>query len=316
MQYAELHKRFKEMISTVKIKPSEPVSKEVIKKCYRIYILRRKGKKHLVVKIEYRHIDAINRFKKICKDKIKKKKMQQAAQKIQSIWRGHFCRTRRLPTFLCIIQKALSDAKLVLNKSTKDGRVNSTIDEDIVIQHLLDLFGERIKKSVERHWFDMMIYDYSYGWIPINVKTTTMTTADNVGNLALLLYSLTSYSMEFHKSYQNGIVAPIFTRHIRERKINQNQKRDYYFLVVNKKKTEDVVVNSLRGLKHLTANNNNLPFQVKWSINRKFHYHTVKEMAIKVIETMRKPPKTWAEKFLEEIREMPLFEDEDQEIED
>ena len=84
---------------------------------------------------------------------------------------------------------------------------------------------------------------------------------------------------------------------------------------MNKKKTEDVVVNSLRGLKHLTANNNNLPFQVKWSINRKFHYHTVKEMAIKVIKTMRKPPKTWAEKFLEEIREMPLF-DEDQEIED
>lgn len=315
MQYAELHKRFKEMISTVKIKPSEPVSNEMIEKLDRVYILPRKGRKHLLVKIKYKHIDAISHFKKICKDKIKKKKMYQSAQKIQSIWRGHFCRTRRLPTFLYIVKKSISDAKLVLNNSTKDGRVNSTIDEDIVIQYLQERFGERIKKSEARHWFDMMIYDLSYGWIPINVKTTTMTTADNVGNLALLLYSLTSYSMEFHKSYQNGIVAPIFTRHIRERMINRNQKRDYYFLVVNKKKTEDVVVNSLRGLKHLTANNNNLPFQVKWSINRKFHYHTVKEMAIKVIKTMRKPPKTWAEKFLEEIREMPLF-DEDQEIED
>lgn len=315
MQYNSLRQRFKEMISTVKFKPSEPISKEVIQKLERVYILPRKGRKHLLVKIKYKHIDAINRFKKICKEKIKKKKMKQSAMKIQAIWRGFLCRSRRLPTFLQIVQKALSDAKLILNQSTKDGRVNSTIDEDIVIQYLQTRFGERIKKSVERHWFDMMIYDYSYGWIPINVKTTTMTTADNVGNLALLLYSLTSYSMEFHKSYQNGIVAPIFARHIRERKINQNQKRDYYFLVVNKKKTDDVVVNSLRGLKHLTPNNNNLPFQVKWSINRKFHYHTVKEMAIKVIETMRKPPKTWAEKFLEEVREMPLFE-EDQEMDD
>lgn len=311
MQYAELHKRFKEMISTVKMKPSEPVSKEVLQKCYRIYILRRKGKKHLVVKIEYHHIDAINRFKKICKDKIKKKKMQQAAQKIQAIWRGHFCRIHRLPTFLYIVQKSISDAKLVLNKSTKDGRVNSTMDEEIVIEYLKSQYGDRIKKAPERHWFDMMIYDYSYGWIPVNVKTTTMTSSDNVGNLALLLYSLTSYSMEFHKSYKNGIVAPIFTRHIRERKINQNQHRDYYFLVVNKKKTDDVVVNSLRGLKQLTHNNNNLPFQVNWSFNRKFHYHTVKEMAIKVIKTMRKPKKTWAEIFLEEVRTMTLFEDQE-----
>jgi hypothetical protein len=311
MQYAELHKRFKEMISTVKFKPSEPISKEVIQKLERVYILPRKGRKHLLVKIKYKHIDAISRFKKICKDKIKKKKMIQSAQKIQAIWRGFLCRSRRLPTFLHICQKAVSDAKLVLNKSTKDGRVNSTIDEGIVIEHLQTQFGERIKKAPERHWFDMMIFDYSYGWIPVNVKTTTMTSPDNVGNLALLLYSLTSYSMEFHKSYKNGIVAPIFTRHIRERKINQNQQRDYFFLVVNKKKTDDVVVNSLRGLKQLTHNNNNLPFQVNWSMNRKFHYHMVKEMAIKVIKTMRKPKKTWAEIFLEEVREMPLFEEEE-----
>lgn len=278
----------------IKFKPLRKIS-------FPVYLLPQTDKTFRMIKKTPKLLKAINAFKKVCKKKIQKKREMKAVIQIQALWRGFLCRSRRLPNFLLVVRDKLISEKLKLNRSTKDGRVNSTLDEDIIITYLHSVFGNRISKAPERHWFDMKIHDYRYGWIPVNVKSTKMKTADNVGNLALLLYSLTDYSMDLTKSYQNGNVAPILTRHIRERILNK-KGRDYYFLVVNKSKTEDVVANSLRGLKSLTPNNNNLPFQVKWSINRKFDYHMVEEMTVKVIKTIQKPPKTWAEQFLDDMR--------------
>ena len=298
----EIVKRIRN-IRNIQFKPTQPVSVDKMKELVPIYLLPRKGRSHVLVKKEHKLMKAINAFKKIFKKKMQQKREMKAIVKIQALWRGFFCRSRRLPNFLQVVRDELISAQLELNHSTKDGRVNSTLDEDIIIKHLEDVFEKRVWKAPPRYWFDMKIYDYRYGWIPVNVKSTTMQTADNVGNLALLLYSLTNYSMDLTKIYQNGHVAPILTRHIRERILNK-KGRDYYFLVVNKSKTEDVVANSLRGLRSLTPNNNNLPFQVKWSINRKLDYHTVEEMAVKVIQTIQNPKKTWTEKFLEEIRDI------------
>ena len=31
-------------------------------------------------------------------------------------------------------------------------------------------------------WYDILIYDYQYGWLPVNIKTTTTLTSDNTAN--------------------------------------------------------------------------------------------------------------------------------------
>ena len=43
---------------------------------------------------------------------------------------------------------------------------------------------------------------------------------------------------------------------------------DYYFLVANKKDNKDFFWTSLKQLKAIIPNGNNLPFQANWSVNR------------------------------------------------
>jgi hypothetical protein len=213
-------------------------------------------------------IEKIVLFQRICKKWYEKKKKIDCVIQIQSVVRGFLCRIHRLPTFLYILQNYMKNISIEFDTSTDDGRINSIHDEKIVIEELKKEYPTRIQKAPERHWFDMLIFDYQYGWIPVNVKTTTTKDSDNIGNLALLLYSLTSYDMSFKKSYKNGNIAPILTRHFEKKEYNRNYRRDYFFFVLNKLNQEEIIVNSLRGLVSLTPNNNNLPFQVKWSKNK------------------------------------------------
>ena len=39
-------------------------------------------------------------------------------------------------------------------------------------------------------WYDILAFDNMYNWIPINIKTTTTTTSDNTGNLAICVYAI------------------------------------------------------------------------------------------------------------------------------
>ena len=55
----------------------------------------------------------------------------------------------------------------------EDGRINSCIDEDEIIKLLIEKFDRKIKKPKIRMWYDILAFDYIYGWIPINIKTTT-----------------------------------------------------------------------------------------------------------------------------------------------
>ena len=47
-----------------------------------------------------------------------------------------------------------------------------------------------------------------------------------------------------------------------------DEKRDFFYIIINKNDTSDVFILSLKGLKKLQAAPNNLPFQCNWSQNR------------------------------------------------
>jgi len=255
--------------------------------------------------------------------------------KIQSWFRGCIYRLKHLPLIMYKIQKYLKTTKFACSTENDDGRVNSCMDEPKIIKLLIDKFGNRIKlpetntvsktstssislrskkkseplkKKIIRMWYDILAYDYTYGWIPINIKTSTMKTSDNLGNLTTSVYSYTDEPLDLYssKTYENGKMSIILFDKLKAKKYNKSNKKDYYFLVFNKTIPGDVVVNSMKGLSILTPNINNLPFQICWSKNRDFHYERIDKKIKLFITCLQKPKPVWSESFMANIRTLKL----------
>ena len=240
---------------------------------------------------------------------IKEQEIEKYAIHMQKRFRGSSCRLNRLPTILYAIQRLLSEkgkhGNIQFSRQNADGRINSSIDEDMVLNVLVDHFGDsRIKRPNSRMWYDFLAYDYTYGYIPINIKTTTTKSADNTGNLAMCVYSYTDEPMDIHKSYENGPMSAILSKKLRAKEYNKNSKRDYYFVVLNKTVPGDVIVNSLKGLTHLTPNINNLPFQINWNKNRVFRYQRVEHAVKMFVNCVKNARPSWRETFVQDMRKL------------
>lgn len=228
--------------------------------------------------------------------------------KIQKWFRGCFLRLKQMPLIMYKIKKYFQQNSLMFSTQNEDGRINSCIDEDEVIKLLIEEFGERIKKPKIRMWYDILAFDYMYGWIPINIKTTTTKTSDNTGNLAMCVYAYTDEILNIHmdKSYVNGNMCDILFNKLKDKKFNINNKKDYYFIVLNKTDANDIIINSIKGLTILTPNINNLPFQVCWKKNREFKYENINKKIKLFIDCLQKPKPSWKETFMSNIRTLDL----------
>jgi len=228
--------------------------------------------------------------------------------KIQKWFRGCILRLKRLPLIMYKIKKYLEFQEFEFSDKNEDGRINSCIDEDKVIKLLIEKFGDKIKKPKIRMWYDILAFDYMYDWIPINIKTTTTTTSDNTGNLAMCVYSYTNKILDIHrdKSYENGKMSDILFDKLKNKKYNTNNKKDYYFIVLNKTDSSDIIINSIKGLTILTPNINNLPFQINWSKNKNFKYKNINKNVKMFIDCLQKPKPSWKEIFMTNIRTIDL----------
>ena len=228
--------------------------------------------------------------------------------KIQKWFRGCILRLKQLPLIMYKIKKYLKLQAFQFSTQNEDGRINSCIDEDKVIKLLIEKFGEKIKKPKIRMWYDILAFDYMYGWVPINIKTTTTITSDNTGNLAMCVYAYTDEILDIHrdKSYENGKMSDILFNKFKNKKYNNNNKKDYYFIVLNKTDASDIIVNSVKGLTILTPNINNLPFQVCWDKNRVFKYENINKKIKLFIDCLQKPKPSWKETFMSNIRTLDL----------
>jgi hypothetical protein len=222
--------------------------------------------------------------------------------KIQKWFRGCIFRLKRLPLIMYKIKKILESENFQFSTQSEDGRINSCTDEDKVIKLLIKKFGEKIKKPKIRMWYDILVFDFICGWIPINIKTTTTITSDNTGNLAMCVYSYTDEKLDINKSYENGKMSDILFTKLQHKKYNTNNKKDYYFIVLNKTDSRDIIINSVKGLEFLTPNINNLPFQVCWNKNRTFKYENINKKIKLFIECLQKPKPSWKETFMSNIR--------------
>lgn len=224
--------------------------------------------------------------------------------KIQKWFRGCITRLKQLPLIMYKIQKYLQKQAFQFSNENEDGRINSSIDEYEIIKLLIEGFGERIKKPKFRMWYDILAYDNMYGWIPINIKTTTTLRCDNTGNLSMCVYAYTNEKLDIHrdKSYENGKMSDILFNKLKNKEYNMNNKKDYYFIVLNKTNPSDVIVNSVKGLTILSPNINNLPFQVCWNNNRIFTYENIHRKIKQFIDCLQKPKPSWKETFMSNIR--------------
>jgi hypothetical protein len=228
--------------------------------------------------------------------------------KIQKWFRGYILRRKQLPLIMYKIQKYLKSHAFQFSTQNGDGRINSCLDEDEIIKILIEKFEDKIKKPKIRMWYDILAFDFIYGWIPINIKTTTTLTSDNTGNLAMCVYAYTDEMLNIHrvKSYENGAMSEILFNKLKTKKYNTNHKKDYYFIVLNKADPSDIIVNSIKGLTILTANINNLPFQVCWDKNRVFKYENINKKIKMFVECLQKPKPSWKETFMSNIRTLDL----------
>ena len=228
--------------------------------------------------------------------------------KIQKWFRGCILRLKQLPLIMYKIKKYLKLQAVQFSTQNEDGRINSCIDEDEVIKLLIEKFGEKIKKPKIRMWYDILAFDYMYGWIPNNIKTTTTLTSDNTGNLAMCVYAYTNEILDIHrdKSYENSKMSDILLNKLKNKKYNTNNKKDYYFIVLNKTDASDIIVNSVKGLTILTPNINNLPFQVRWDKNKIFEYKKINKSVKQFIDCLKKPKPSWSETFLSQIRNINI----------
>ena len=210
-----------------------------------------------------------------------------------------------MPFIMYKIQHYLINEPFIFSKQLSDGRVNSSIDEEILTDKLMSHFGhEIIKKTKCRTWYDIKVFDKYYGWIPVNIKTTTMKTSDNTGNLAMCVYAYTDEVLDLDKQYSNGEMSRLFYEKLKYKKYNRNYKKDYYFLVLNKNNQKDVVINSIKGISHITPNLNNLPFQICWNKNRTYKYEHINIKISKLLEVLKRSPPSWEEIFMKNIRDI------------
>jgi len=207
-----------------------------------------------------------------------------------------------IPRILSDIQRTLAKRGVRVNKSS-DGRNGSVMDEHDITFFLKTRFKDLVTISPPRMWHDILVRNDNVSpWIPVNIKTTTMKTRDNIGNLATVVYAYTKHEMDLEKRYNNGVMSSVLYECLKNKHYNDTA-RDYYFIVVDKKKRNNVIVNSLRGLTKITGSVHNLPFQVKWDQNKEYKSQSVQDSVDTFLETFPKK-NCWKAKFITNLNNL------------
>lgn len=165
-----------------------------------------------------------------------------------------------IPQELSEIRNYLVSNGVQISKGNGDGRIMSAINEDELTRTISSKFA--IDLPPPRHWYDFAIRKGSEK-IPVNIKVTSTSTADNVQCKLGMYYALTGIWPDFANETPWGEYFELM-----KQGLGTKTDKDYYFLVVSKKNPRDVFCTSLKHIQTLVANGNNLPFQCNWGSNR------------------------------------------------
>ncbi|EEC22610.1 hypothetical protein HP9810_884g12 [Helicobacter pylori 98-10] len=163
-----------------------------------------------------------------------------------------------IPTQLNEIAEFLKTNPYNLSQPLQDGRLNSSVNEEEILNAIKYFFPIQLPKA--REWWDFSFEENDI-FYPVNITTTK--TADNLNCKLGIYYALCGLLPEFN----NEIAWEKYFQKL-HKDLGKNTDRDYYFLIINKNDPKDIFINSLKGIQTLQPNGNNLPFQCKWDNNR------------------------------------------------
>lgn len=163
-----------------------------------------------------------------------------------------------VPTQLNEIAEFLRTNPYNLSQPLQDERLNPSVNEEEILNTIKDYFPIQLPRA--REWWDFSFEENDI-FYPVNIKTTTTKTADNLNGKLGIYYALCGLVPEFN----NEIAWEKYFQKL-HKDLGTNTNRDYYFLIINKNDPKDVFINSLKGIQTLQPNN--LPFQCKWDNNR------------------------------------------------
>lgn len=178
--------------------------------------------------------------------------------------------------YLNRIVSYLETHPVVLSYDNADGRVNSGINENEILEALEESpVGSVIERPNIRAWYDFAV-SVNGRKLYINIKVSDLSNraADNLSSKKGMGYALTGIE-NLPDSW------PEFNSTISR---NLRFGFDYYFLVVNKNNSRDVFWTSLKRIQRLQPNGNNLPFQCDWSINREWSGRNEEEATRYILE--------------------------------
>ena len=168
--------------------------------------------------------------------------------------------TSIIPKQIGDICNYLCAKNISLSRITSDGRINAAFNEDEIISIIQERFDIIVPRC--RAWYDFAIED-GKDFIPVNIKVTDTTHDDNLNCKLGLYYALTGRKPAF----QNEIAWLPFFEEL-HKNFGYDKNHDYYFLIVNKRDRNDIFCTTLKSLRTLQPNGNNLPFQSRWKDNR------------------------------------------------
>ncbi|MGL2502839.1 restriction endonuclease [Helicobacter pylori] len=193
-----------------------------------------------------------------------------------------------IPTQLNEIAEFLKTNPYHLSQPLQDGRLNSSVNEEEILNTIKDYFPIQLPKA--REWWDFSFEENDI-FYPVNIKTTTTKTADNLNGKLGIYYALCGLVPEFN----NKIAWEKYFQKLHE-DLGTNTNRDYYFLIINKNDPKDVFINSLKGIQTLQPNN--LPFQCKWDNNREIVQRNFIESKNFILSALAKSVKLRASIYL------------------
>lgn len=168
---------------------------------------------------------------------------------------------------------------ITVSKRLDDGRINSLDDEASLILDLIAIYGdEDIVEPRAREWFDVRMFGE-----PVQIKSTKLQGSDNFSSKPGLLYAFTDMTEDEITDLGNGWAS--FEVALATNKADVD--RDYHIIVIDKN-TGMVHLTSLKRLRVLTPNGNNLLFQVPWRKNLEPQDNTFEEAWDMVVGTYKK----------------------------
>ncbi|WQU76251.1 restriction endonuclease [Helicobacter pylori] len=186
-----------------------------------------------------------------------------------------------IPTQLNEIAEFLKTNPYHLSQPLQDGRLNSSVNEEEILNTIKDYFPIQLPKA--REWWDFSFEENDI-FYPVNIKTTTTKTADNLNGKLGIYYALCGLVPEFN----NEIAWEKYFQKL-HKDLAKNTNRDYYFLIINKNDPKDIFINSLKGIQTLQPNN--LPFQCKWDNNREIVQRSFIESKNSILSALAKSVK-------------------------